>query len=108
MDLSHPAVTAAIVATTSFITAVVTMIAGRSKDRADIHATIASGAGFAVDTITDVLEQVRQELEEARLALNEARMQIEELRRDNASLRQSVALLNVRINKINKDSHSGE
>jgi hypothetical protein len=108
MEINNPAVTAIFVAAASFVTAVITLMFGRPKDRADIHATIASGAGLAVDTISDVLEQVRQELEEARIALNEARLQIEELRKDNASLRQSVALLNVRLNKINKDSDSGE
>ena len=106
--MSNPGLTALIVAATSFVTAVVTLMVGRPRDRADIHATIASGAGLAVDTITDVLEQVRQELEEARIALNEARTQIEELRKDNAALRQSVALLNVRINKFHENNNSSE
>ena len=87
--------TALVAALASLIAATMTHIFGRQKDRADIHATIATGAGLAVDTITDVLNEVRQELEQAR-------MEIEELRRDNLQLRHSLALLNVRISDLHK------
>jgi TolA-binding protein len=92
---SSPFITAIVAAMASLVTAVLTLAFGRPKDRADIHATIASGAGMAVDTITDVLEQVRQELEEAR-------KEIEALRKDNAQLRQSLTLLNMRLNDLQK------
>ena len=103
MDLySSPLTTAAIAAAASLVAAFMTHLFGRSKNRADIHATIATGAGLAVDTMSDVLEQVRQELEETRRELMAARAEIEELRKDNAQLRQSVAVLGVKVSEVHK------
>jgi cell shape-determining protein MreC len=82
--------------------AAITFATTRQKSRADVHASVVTSAHSAVDTITDVLEQVRQELSEARTSLDDAKREIEELRKDNASLRQSLALLNVRINELSK------
>lgn len=99
---TSPVIIAVVAAVASFLTALTAHLFNRSKNRADVNSSIASGAGIAVDTISDVLEQVRQELEEARLALEEARKEIASLRKDNASLRQSVAMLNVRFKSFQR------
>lgn len=101
---TSPFFTAVVAAAASLITAVTAHVFNRSKTKADVHSSIATGAGLAVDTIADVLEQVRQELEEARLALEDARREIASLREDNASLRKSVAMLNVRLNGLDKQT----
>jgi cell shape-determining protein MreC len=92
---TSPFITAVVAALASLVAAAMTHSFARTKNKADVHASIASGAGLAVDTITDVLEQVRQELEDARI-------QIEALRSENGELRRSIALLNMRISDLSK------
>ena len=86
----------AIVATlAAAFAAVISHLLSRPKQTADVNATIAAGAGAAVDTITDVLEHLRRELDEAR-------EEIEKLREENRALRLSINQLNSRIAQLDR------
>lgn len=89
--------TAVIAAVSAAVAALITSAFAKPKQRADAHMSIATGASTAVDAITDVLEQVREELEEAR-------KEIQQLRNENAQLRESVALLNMRISDLHRET----
>ena len=84
-----------VAALAAMVSSILTHLFGRPKQRADAHNSIAEGASTAVDAITDVLLQVKQELEEARI-------EISKLRDENEQLRLSVALLNVRLTELQK------
>lgn len=93
-------IVALVAAAAAIVSSVLTQIFLRGTRRADIHTTIAAGAGVAVDTIKDVLEEVRAELEEARQEVESTRKEIKELRAENEELRNSIALLNLRISEL--------
>lgn len=92
-------ITGIVAAVAALISSIITHLFGRPKQKADVHTSIASGASTAVDAITDVLLQVKDELEEARV-------EIGKLREENEQLRRSVALLNVRLTELQRAADS--
>lgn len=72
------------------IASVVTYLLMRPKHKADVHANMVSSASTAVDTIADVLNEVRRELEEAREEIAALRSENQSLQRMVADLRQQV------------------
>ena len=79
------------------IVAVVTYLLSRPKQRSDVHASMVSSASTAVDTIADVLQEVRNELEEAR-------GEIAALREENQTLRVMVDDLKKQISELHLSS----
>lgn len=79
------------------VTAIITYLLTRPKQRSDVHATMVSSASTAVDAITDVLSEVRSELEEARI-------EIQALRDENHTLRQMVDELKKQISELRLSS----
>lgn len=75
------------------LAAVVTWVLSRPKQRADVHTTMMTSASAAVDTISDVLGEVRQELEEARGEIAALRDENKNLHQMVIDLRQQVAEL---------------
>lgn len=72
------------------LAALATWLLSRPRQRADVHHAMVSSASAAVDTIADVLSEVRQELEEAR-------QEIAALREENQSLHQMVVDLRLQV-----------
>lgn len=95
MIVPDSAVTAGVGAISAAIAAAITHFLSRPKQDADVHATIAAGAGAAVDTISDVLEHLRVELDQAR-------QEIAKLREENKALRASITSLNAKIDQLQK------
>lgn len=75
------------------IAAIITWLLSRPKQRADVHTSMMTSASAAVDTIADVLGEVRQELEEAR-------SEIAALRQENQSLHQMVIDLRKQVAEL--------
>lgn len=75
------------------IAAIITWLLSRPKQRADVHTSMMTSASAAVDTIADVLGEVRQELEEAR-------QEIAALRSENQSLHQMVIDLRKQVAEL--------
>lgn len=75
------------------VTAVVTWALAKPKQKADVHSAMVTSASAAVDTIADVLNEVRQELEEAR-------GEIAALRHENQSLHQMVIDLRKQVAEL--------
>ena len=73
--------------------ALITWLLSRPKQRADVHTSMVTSASAAVDTIADVLGEVRQELEEARQEIAALRGENQSLHRMVVDLRQQVAEL---------------
>lgn len=75
------------------VTAVVTWILARPKQKADVHSSMMTSASAAVGTISDVLNEVRIELEEARGEIAALREENQSLHKMVIDLRQQVAEL---------------
>ena len=75
------------------LAAFITWLLSRPKQRADVHTSMMTSASAAVDTIADVLGEVRQELEEAR-------QEIAALRSENQSLHQMVIDLRKQVAEL--------
>lgn len=75
------------------VTAMLTWTLTRPKQRADVHSAMVTSASAAVDTIADVLSEVRQELEEARQEIAALREENQSLHRMVVDLRSQVAEL---------------
>jgi cell shape-determining protein MreC len=75
------------------IAAIITWTLSRPKQRADVHNSMMTSASAAVDTISDVLNEVRHELEEAR-------QEIAALRMENQSLHQMVIDLRAQVSEL--------
>ena len=75
------------------VTAVVTWGLARPKQKADVHTSMMSSASAAVDTIADVLNEVRVELEEARGEIAALREENQSLHKMVIDLRKQVAEL---------------
>ena len=75
------------------VTAVVTWVLARPKQKADVHSAMVTSASAAVDTIADVLNEVRQELEEARGEIAALRSENQNLHQMVIDLRKQVAEL---------------
>ena len=75
------------------LAAFITWLLSRPKQRADVHNSMMTSASAAVDTIADVLTEVRQELEEAR-------GEIAALRQENQSLHQMVIDLRKQVAEL--------
>lgn len=75
------------------LAAFITWLLARPKQRADVHSSMVTSASAAVDTIADVLSQVRQELEEAR-------GEIALLREENQNLHQMVIDLRKQVAEL--------
>lgn len=75
------------------IAALVTYLLARPKQRADIHNSVVTSASSAVDTIADVLNEVRVELEEARIELQALREENHMLKSLVEDLRTQVQIL---------------
>ena len=75
------------------VTAVVTWSLARPKQKADVHSSMMSSASAAVDTIADVLNEVRVELEEARGEIAALREENQSLHKMVIDLRKQVAEL---------------
>jgi len=75
------------------VAAVITWALSRPKQRADVHNSMMTSASAAVDTISDVLGEVRQELEEARQEIAALREENQSLHKMVVDLRQQVAEL---------------
>jgi cell shape-determining protein MreC len=71
--------------------ALITWLLSRPKQRADVHTSMVSSASAAVDTIADVLNEVRSELAEARIEIEALRSENQNLHRMVVDLRQQVA-----------------
>ena len=75
------------------VAALITWSLSRPKQRADVHMAMMTSASAAVDTIADVLGEVRQELEEARQEIAALRLENQSLHRMVLDLRSQVAEL---------------
>lgn len=75
--------------------AFITWVLSRPKQKADVHNSVVSSASAAVDTIADVLNEVRSELAEART-------EIEALRSENQSLHQMVIDLRKQVAELHR------
>lgn len=73
------------------LAAIITWVLARPKQRADVHTSVVTSASAAVDTIADVLNEVRQELEEAREEIAALRAENQSLHQMVVDLRQQVA-----------------
>jgi len=89
--------TASVAVVVATISVFITSLFTRAKTKSDAHASIANGASTAVDTITEVLDQMRSELQEARA-------EIYELRTENLQLQKSLAELNIKISELSRGS----
>lgn len=68
------------------IAAAVTYFLNRKKNKVDSDTAIATGASIAVETITAVLESLKDELDETRRELEEACKRLENMRKQNELL----------------------
>ena len=75
------------------VAAFITWLLSRPKQKADVHSSVVTSASAAVDTIADVLNEVRSELAEAR-------QEIEALRSENQSLHQMVIDLRKQVAEL--------
>lgn len=93
MVIPDSGVAAVIAALSAAFAATVTHFLTKKKQDADVNASIAAGAGAAVDTIADVLDHLR-------LELDQARKEIAKLREENAALRKSITSLSRKIGEL--------
>lgn len=78
----------------------ITWILARPKQRADVHSSVVTSASAAVDTIADVLVEVRRELAEAREEIATLRSENQSLQRMVVDLRKQVQELhNLKVGK---------
>jgi cell shape-determining protein MreC len=75
------------------VAAFITWLLSRPKQKADVHTSVVTSASAAVDTIADVLNEVRSELAEAR-------QEIEALRSENQNLHQMVVDLRKQVAEL--------
>jgi len=85
------------------LAAAATWMLTRPKQQADVHTSVVTSASAAVDTIADVLNEVRQELEEARGEIAALRHENQSLHRMVVDLRRQVAELAHLKNQTNTD-----
>lgn len=93
------------------IAATVAYFINRKKNKIDSDTAIATGANIAVEAMTSVLENIKQELDETKkelesavLALTEMRKQNEMLISENRRLTEQVAELKMMLEELRKGS----
>lgn len=93
------------------IAATVAYFINRKKNKIDSDTAIATGANIAVEAMTSVLENIKQELDETKkelelavLALTEMRKQNELLILENKRLTEQVAELKIMLEELRKGS----
>lgn len=93
------------------IAATVAYFINRKKNKIDSDTAIATGANIAVEAMTSVLENIKQELDETKkelelavVALTEMRKQNEMLISENRRLTEQVAELKMMLEELRKGS----
>lgn len=92
------------------IAAAVTYFLNRKRTNIESHSAIATGASIAVETITTVLENLKEELDETREELAKACEQLESMRkqnelllRENRELLMKVSELKAMVEELKRD-----
>lgn len=93
------------------IAATVAYFINRKKNKIDSDTAIATGANIAVEAITNVLENIKQELDETKRELEEAVIALTDMRRqnemlilENKRLTEQVAELKIMLEELRKGS----
>lgn len=93
------------------IAATVAYFINRRKNKIDSDTAIATGANIAVEAITNVLENIKQELDETKRELEEAVIALTDMRRqnemlilENKRLTEQVAELKIMLEELRKGS----
>jgi hypothetical protein len=91
------------------IAATVAYFINRRKNKIESDTAIATGANIAVEAITSVLENIKQELDETKkeleqavLALSDMRKQNERLIAENQRLTEQIAELKLMLEELRK------
>lgn len=93
------------------IAATVAYFINRKKNKIDSDTAIATGANIAVEAMTSVLENIKQELDETKKELEEAIVALTEMRKqnellilENKRLTEQVAELKIMLEELRKGS----
>lgn len=82
------------------IAAAATYFLNRKKNNVEADTAIATGASIAVETITAVLESLKEELDETRRELAEACSQLENMRKQNELLLRENKELLMKVSEL--------